>query len=292
MASYSNRISSAGGRLAWLSSPWRGITRGGGHCRALGPWIGDSSPTRACRPRSPRLLCRIVARATGALSSRSMAKTPQPAHRRHGPRCRGARASSTSMQLTMAAAAEHVRADIVLAAADDEPALALEWRKTHVPPEVKEWLDWSLAACLRFTIRALPDIFTAVQADLSTGRWLAMVTPGSLAVHSPCIGWCRVARLQTLFILHWCWAFVAARHRCAHEWAPGDTWRSLPLLTVRSRIIKLDETCCKMLPIARTRPVASQPHGSASCTCVPCTSAGQRWAEPLRRAREGVARSQ
>ena len=61
------------------------------------------------------------------LSSRSMAKTPQPAHRRHGPRCRGARASSTST-------------------ADDEPAAALEWRKTHVPLEVKDWLDWSLAS--------------------------------------------------------------------------------------------------------------------------------------------------
>ena len=59
----------------------------------------------------------------GALSSRSMARR-QPAHRRHGPRCRGARASSTSMQLTMAAAAEHVRDDIVLASADDEPAAA------------------------------------------------------------------------------------------------------------------------------------------------------------------------
>ena len=65
------------------------------------------------------------------------------------------------MQLTMAAAAEHVRDDIVLAAAYDEPAAAL-----------KEWLDWSLAACLRFTIRALPDIFTAVHADLPTaGGW-------------------------------------------------------------------------------------------------------------------------
>ena len=82
-----------------------------------------------------------------------MAKTPQPAHRRHGPRCRGARASSTST-------------------ADDEPAAALEWRKTHVPLEVGEWLDWSLAASLRFTIRALPDIFTAVHADLPTaGGW-------------------------------------------------------------------------------------------------------------------------
>ena len=39
------------------------------------------------------------------------------------------------MQLTMAAAAEHVRDDIVLASADDEPAAALEWRKTRVPPE-------------------------------------------------------------------------------------------------------------------------------------------------------------
>ena len=76
------------------------------------------------------------------------------------------------MQLTMAAAAEHVRDDIVLAAADDEPAAALEWRKTRVPPEGKEWLDWSLAACLRFTIRALPDIFTAVHADLPTAGGL------------------------------------------------------------------------------------------------------------------------
>ena len=76
------------------------------------------------------------------------------------------------MQLTMAAAAEHVRDDIVLAAADDEPAAALEWRKTRVPPEVKEWLDWSLAACLPFAMRALPDIFTAVHADLPTAGGL------------------------------------------------------------------------------------------------------------------------
>ena len=76
------------------------------------------------------------------------------------------------MQLTMAAAAEHVRDDIVFAAADDEPAVALEWRKKRVPPEGKEWLDWSLAACLHFTIRALPDIFTAVHADLpAAGGW-------------------------------------------------------------------------------------------------------------------------
>ena len=77
------------------------------------------------------------------------------------------------MQLTMAAAAEHVRDDIVFAAGDDEPAAALKWRKTRVPLEGKEWLDWSLAACLRLTIRALPDIFTAVHADLPT-------TPGFL----------------------------------------------------------------------------------------------------------------
>ena len=76
------------------------------------------------------------------------------------------------MQLTMAAAAEHVRDDIVFAAADDEPAAALEWQKTHVPPEVKELLDWILAACLRFTIRALPDIFTAVHPDLPTAGGL------------------------------------------------------------------------------------------------------------------------
>ena len=73
------------------------------------------------------------------------------------------------MQFPMAAAAEYVHDDILLSAADDEPAAALEWRKTHVPPEVKERPDWSLAACLRFTIRALPDIFVAVHADTPRG---------------------------------------------------------------------------------------------------------------------------
>ena len=46
------------------------------------------------------------------------------------------------MQFPMAAAAEYVHDDILLAAADDEPAAGLEWRKTHdVPPEVKERPD-------------------------------------------------------------------------------------------------------------------------------------------------------
>ena len=86
----------------------------------------------------------------------------------------------------------------------------------------------------------------------------------------PYHGWCRVARMQTLFILHWCWAFVAARYRCAHECTPGDTWCSLPLLTVRSRIINLDETWAssgRSGPEPTTAPTTLPASARASQAC-------------------------
>ena len=96
------------------------------------------------------------------------------------------------MQLTMATVAEHadVHDDVTIVAAVNEPTSAgdkpyVERRKTHEPPEVlvRVKRDWSLAQCLRFAIRALPDIFTIVHVD-TLRRWLATKTLGSLAVHA------------------------------------------------------------------------------------------------------------
>ena len=97
------------------------------------------------------------------------------------------------------------------------------------------------------------------------------------------LGWCRVVRLQILFHL----ALVRA-----HEHTPGDTWRSLPRLTVRSRIIIIDETCCKMLPpLERARwplnPMV-QPHARV----YRARQQGSAGNNLQGRARQGVARSQ
>ena len=106
------------------------------------------------------------------------------------------------MQLTMTTVAEDVvvQEDIVMAAvaelAGDEPATAgdgagdaagdgagddkpaepcTKRRKTHMPPEVKEWFcslarvkrDWTMTQCLRLAKRALPSFFEHAHIDTS-----------------------------------------------------------------------------------------------------------------------------
>ena len=101
-----------------------------------------------------------------------------------------------SMQLTMATVAEHVvvQEDIAMTAvaepAGDEPAaagdVAGKRRKTHVPPEVKEWFcsltrvmpDWTMMQCLRFAKRALPSFFEHLHID-TPRRWFSHKTPGT-----------------------------------------------------------------------------------------------------------------
>ena len=95
------------------------------------------------------------------------------------------------MQITMATVAEHaaVQEDIASVAAEpagDEPAAAgdaggdgagddkpaepcTERRKTHMPPEVKEWFcslarvkpGWTTAKCLRFAMKGTPILLRA-----------------------------------------------------------------------------------------------------------------------------------
>ena len=249
MASCSNRISSAGGRLAWLSSPGRGITRGG---VTVGRWARGSAIRR------PREHADLAHRLCSAASQHAPeAPSPRDQWRRRLSQLIDAMDRGV-VELVPAPPACSSRwpqplstcvDDIVFAAADDEPAAALKWRKTRVPPEGK-----GVAGLEPGSVSPLHNQSTARHLH-GQRRWLAMMTPRFLGRPRSlepsvvfALGWCRVARLQALFILHWCWAFVAARYRCAHEWTPGDTWCSLPLLTVRSRIINIDETCCKMLP--------------------------------------------
>ena len=109
------------------------------------------------------------------------------------------------MQLTMATVAEHVvvQEDIAMTAvaepAGDEPAAAgdgagddepaepcTKRRKTHVPPEVKEWFcsltrvmpDWTMRQCFRFAKRALPSFFEHLHID-TPRRWFSHKTPGT-----------------------------------------------------------------------------------------------------------------
>ena len=108
----------------------------------------------------------------------------------------------------------------------------------------------------------------------------------------PCLAGVVSRACRFFFIWHFFWAFVAARYRCAHEHTPGDTWRSSPRLTVRSHIINIDETCCKMLPpLERARwthnPMV-QPHARA----YRARQQGRAGKNLQGRAREGVARSQ
>ena len=108
------------------------------------------------------------------------------------------------MQLTMATVAEHVvvQEDIVMAAvaepAGDEPAVAgdgagadepaepcTKRRKTHVPPEVREWFcslarvmpDWTMTQCFRFAKRVLPSFFEHMHID-TPRKWFSRKTPG------------------------------------------------------------------------------------------------------------------
>ena len=106
------------------------------------------------------------------------------------------------VQLTMATVTEYVvvQEDIVMAAvaepAGDEPAAAgdgagddkpaepcTKRRKTHMPPEVKEWFcslarvkrDWTMTQCLRIVKRALPSFFEHAHID-TTRKWLSHKT--------------------------------------------------------------------------------------------------------------------
>ena len=123
------------------------------------------------------------------------------------------------MQLTMATVAEHVvvQEDIVMAAvaepAGDEPAVAgdgagddepaepcTKRRKTHVPPEVREWFcslarvmpDWAMTQCFRFAKRALPSFFEHMHID-TPRKWFSHKIPVPLlaarAPWNPQLSW-------------------------------------------------------------------------------------------------------
>ena len=72
-------------------------------------------------------------------------------------------------------------------AGDDKPAEpCTKRRKTHVPPEVREWFcslarvkpDWTMTQCFRFAKRALPSFFE--QAHIEPPRkWFSHKTPGT-----------------------------------------------------------------------------------------------------------------
>ena len=69
-------------------------------------------------------------------------------------------------------------------AGDDKPAEpCTKRRKTHMPPEVKEWFcslarvkrNWTMTQCLRFAKRALPSFFEHAHID-TTRKWLSHET--------------------------------------------------------------------------------------------------------------------
>ena len=155
------------------------------------------------------------------------------------------------------------------------------------------WQRLSASQSERCQTSSRPSMLTCqpqvVGHDDSQVPWSSAL-PGTSSC--PCLGWCRVARLQTLFILHWCWAFVAARYRCAHEWTPGDTWCSLPLLTVRSRIINIHEKCCKMLPPLERARWPHYPMDLPHARVYRARQQGCAGQNLQGRVREGVARSQ
>ena len=227
-----------------------------------------------------------------------MAKTPQTAHRRHGPRCRGARANPPACSSPWPQAAEHVHDDIVLAAADDEPAAALEWRKTYMPPEVKEWTgSWqrvSASQSERCQTSSRPSMLTCqpqvVGHDDSRVPWPSKL-PGTIGC--PCLGWCRVARLQTFFHFS---LVLGIRHSPVtvvlmngHLETLGVHCHFSPFAAASSTSTR---TCCKMLPpLERARwphnPM-NLPHARVYRACQQ-GSAGQNLQG---RVREGVAGSQ
>ena len=59
-------------------------------------------------------------------------------------------------------------------------------RKTHVPPEVREWFcslarvkpDWTMTQCFRFAKRALPSFFEHAHID-TPRKWFSHKTPGT-----------------------------------------------------------------------------------------------------------------
>ena len=76
-------------------------------------------------------------------------------------------------------------------AGDDKPAEpCTKRRKTHVPPEVKEWFcslarikpDWTVTQCLRFAKRALPSFFEHAHIDTSR-KWFSHKTSGTALDH-------------------------------------------------------------------------------------------------------------
>ena len=161
------------------------------------------------------------------------------------------------MQLTMATVAEHVvvQEDIVMAAVtepagdepvaagdgagDDEPAEpCTKRRKTHVPPEVKEWFcslarvmpDWTMTQCFRFAKRALPSFFEHLHSDTTPQVVLAQdsryrswppALPGTRSCPGP--GRHRVPCLQQSVL--WRRSLGSTDERSL-----GNTWRRLPLL--------------------------------------------------------------
>ena len=98
---------------------------------------------------------------------------------------------------------------------------------------------------------------------------------------------------RLFFIWHWCRPLVAARLQvCALEHTPGDTWRSSPLLTVRSRIINIDETCCEMLPPLERARWPHNPMVQLHARVFRARQQGSAGENLQGRAREGVALSQ
>ena len=79
-------------------------------------------------------------------------------------------------------------------AGDDKPAEpCTKWRKTHMPPEVKEWFcslarvkrDWTVTQCIRFAKRALPSFFEHAHIDTpASGSRVRLPVP-LLAARAP-----------------------------------------------------------------------------------------------------------
>ena len=257
----------------------------------------------------------------GMVSSSTPWTGPEPAWWRRG----------QPMQLTMAAVAEHVvlQEDIVMAAVaetasvepaaagdgagDDKPAEpCAKRRKTHMPPEVKEWFCSLAQTGPRRSAPASqrgPSFFE--HAHIDTPRRLlshktsgtALGSPRSLepaAVLAPadivsrvcsrvCCGAGVLAELLTAHLetLGVAYRFSTRQSRTfmrslgysvkkpkgelGKEW-PEATTRTLRELcqqkiewtlndagiTDRSRIINIDETCCKMLPLLERGWLAGQ----------------------------------
>ena len=161
------------------------------------------------------------------------------------------------MQLTMATVAEHVsvQEDIAMTAVaepvGDEPAAAgdgvgdgagdekpaepcTKRRKTHMPPEVKEWFcslarvkpDWTIVQCQRFARRTFPCFFEHAHID-TPREWFSHKTFGTA------LGRPRSLEPAVVLALADIVSRVCSRVCCGVEVLapPGDTWwRSVPLL--------------------------------------------------------------